>query len=62
VPGQEAMGTNWSTGVPSEHQAALLCCAMPEHQAKAPEALKSPPWGLGPALGVPAGVEVGHMA
>ena len=25
------MGTKWNTGAPSEHQAALLCCAVPEH-------------------------------
>lgn len=31
VPGQETMGTNWSKGALSEHQAAPLCCAVPEH-------------------------------
>ena len=30
------MGTNWGTGSPSEHQAALPCCAVPEHWHRLP--------------------------
>lgn len=32
------MGTNWGTGAPSEHLAALLCCAVLEHLQKLPRA------------------------
>ena len=30
------MCTNWSTGAPSEHQAALLCCAVLKHWHRLP--------------------------
>ena len=36
VPGQEAVGTNGSTGAPSEHQAALPCFVVPEHWHRLP--------------------------
>ena len=51
------MGTNKSTGGPSEHQATLLCCAVPEHWHRLPKGCgvsllerKHLAMGLGPLL------------
>ena len=65
------MGTNWGTGAPSEHQAALLCCAVPEHWHRLPRGFgvsslgiqKPPGHGPGPhSLAVTAGAGMGLMA
>ena len=60
VPGQEAMGSSWSTGSPSEHWeleqvAQRLWGLLLGHVQKLPGHGPGPP-----ALGVPAGAEVGQ--
>jgi len=54
------MGTNWGTGAPSEHQAALAQVAQSLWGLLTGNFQKPP--GHGPALGVPAEAGVGQMA